>query len=205
MGGAAPDPEDALPLQVHGRHSEARAPRPYFKAVEWRKPGFQSACGVRQMGPQGEERAPGPKQARAEGSSLGLGCSGKDSRRATERRRAGRRLAPSSLLRRICARSRAGAGTTTSPRRARCPLFGGGGWGQLRVLPGRLSSLLDRRSVGRAQGERQGRARRAPAGVDARVPGGGPAPPSPFRPPGSAKPMDAWALRQRPRRLDSGS
>lgn len=111
-------------------------------------------------GPQGEERAPGPKQARAEGSSLGLGCSGKNSRRATERRRGGRRLAPSSSLRRTCARSRAGAGTTTSPRRARGPLFGGGGWGQLRVLPGRLGSLLD----GRGWAGHRESARGAPGG-----------------------------------------
>lgn len=145
------------------------------------------------MGPQRSARAPGPKQARAEGASSGLGRSGKNGPPATGGLWGWGRAERSPSLRRIRARSKAGALAETPPGRGRRALLGAGRLGPAPRAPGlsqepprqagawAAPAALRERAAGAGRGtgaRKEGLGR----GVDAGVPRGGPAPPYPFRP-----------------------
>lgn len=87
--GAAPAREGARPLQVPEKPPRAKGTAGRLQGDESGVVSRDAECVT--CGPQGSERVPEPRQARAEGSGSGLGRSGKSSRQQTEGRHCGGR------------------------------------------------------------------------------------------------------------------
>lgn len=142
-------------------------------------------------GPQGSERAPGPRQAHAEGSGSALGRRGKSSRRATERqhgRRRGRRVSDGAELS-VPLEPRAVTGLrSTRSRPLWAPPRGEAGASSScsTAAPAAWDRTQERSARNRTGWRRESGARQA----------GGPGEPGsrpslPVLPPGSAQPMGA--------------